>query len=325
MVKCKNFSIIQSSYLRFISLVILQETDEFIYNKHYPLRSGKEYLKLGPSGGIFNLEFNPDGSILGAACEQKSIILFDPQTRRPVKFIEKAHDDCVNCIRFFDSRLFATCSDDTTVALWDARFLKHRLRTLRGHSNWVKNIEFSHKDNCLVTSGFDGAIYTWDINNYSERTNGDPEFRKVFYTNGLMRMRLTPTWDKMVVSTMNGYLMVVHDLCLDTMSKDLQNFKPNMYRLMQISGKPLPVAVQYTPLFHAKRNRVEFICDFPEDDEAEIISSLQLHPQGWVAVSRNVSSDDSSEWCCVHDIQSYPSKEEMDEDIDPELKVFKVC
>ena len=199
------------------------------------MRSGKEYLKLGPSGGIFNLEFNPDGSILGAACEQKSIILFDPQTRRPVKFIEKAHDDCVNCIRFFDSRLFATCSDDTTVALWDARFLKHRLRTLRGHSNWVKNIEFSHKDNCLVTSGFDGAIYTWDINNYSERTNGDPEFRKVFYTNGLMRMRLTPTWDKMVVSTMNGYLMVVHDLCLDTMSKDLQNFKPNMYRLMQIS------------------------------------------------------------------------------------------
>ena len=139
-----------------------------------------------------------------------------------------------------------------------------------------------------------------------------------------MRMRLTPTWDKMVVSTMNGYIMVVHDLCLDTMAEDLQNFKPNMYRLMQLSGQAKSVAVQYTPLFHAMRNRVEFICDFADDDEAEIISSLQLHPQGWVAVSRNVSSDDSSEWCCVHDIHSYPCDEELDEDIDPELKVFKV-
>ena len=28
-----------------------------------------------------------------------------------------------------------------------------RVRTLRGHSNWVKNIEYSHHDNVLVTSG----------------------------------------------------------------------------------------------------------------------------------------------------------------------------
>lgn len=68
--------------------------------------------------------------------------------------------------RFLDSRVFATCSDDSTVALWDARNLKNRIRTLHGHSNWVKNIEFSQSDGLLVTSGFDGAIYTWDINRY---------------------------------------------------------------------------------------------------------------------------------------------------------------
>ena len=66
--------------------------------------------------------------------------------------------------RFLDTRVFATCSDDTMVALWDARYIKSRLRTLKGHSNWVKNIEFSYRENCLVTSGFDGAIYLWDIN-----------------------------------------------------------------------------------------------------------------------------------------------------------------
>lgn len=35
---------------------------------------------------------------------------------------------------------------------------------MKAHSNWVKNIEYSSKDHTLVTSGFDGAIFAWDIN-----------------------------------------------------------------------------------------------------------------------------------------------------------------
>lgn len=60
--------------------------------------------------------------------------------------------------------MFASCSDDHTVALWDVRNLKRRIRLLQGHSNWVKNIEYSAGDGILVTSGFDGKILGWDIN-----------------------------------------------------------------------------------------------------------------------------------------------------------------
>jgi hypothetical protein len=35
-------------------------------------------------------------------------------------------------------------------------------------------------------------------------------------------------------------------------------FKPNMYRLMQTTGKTLEMAVNFTKLFHAKRNRQQF-------------------------------------------------------------------
>ena len=56
------------------------------------------------------------------------MLLFDPLTRRLVSSIERAHDDCVNCVRFFDSRTFATCSDDCTVALWDSRSVGLRMR-----------------------------------------------------------------------------------------------------------------------------------------------------------------------------------------------------
>ena len=67
-------------------------------------------------------------------------------------------------IRFMVTFFIATCSDDTTIAIWDVRNLKDSIRVLRGHYNWVKSIEYSLKDNLLVSSGFDGQIYTWDIN-----------------------------------------------------------------------------------------------------------------------------------------------------------------
>eukprot|EP00088_Acartia_fossae_P000282 TRINITY_DN100_c0_g1_i1.p1 TRINITY_DN100_c0_g1~~TRINITY_DN100_c0_g1_i1.p1 ORF type:complete len:741 (-),score=107.41 TRINITY_DN100_c0_g1_i1:412-2634(-) len=274
-------------------------------------RGGKRHTQQVPisaTGGIYNLEFSPDGRILSAACEKRNILIFDPLTRQIVQNLENAHQDCVNCVRFLDTRTFASCSDDHTVALWDVRHLKTRIRNLRGHDNWVKNIEFSRQDNLLVTSGFDGAIYTWEFNKYSE---SGFSFKKVFHTSGLMRMRLTPCAQKMVISTMNGYLMVVHDLDLATLPEDLAGFQPTMYRNMQETGR-FEIALKHTKLFHAKRNRVELISDFPEGNEAEIISSLRLHPQGWVAVTRNTSSDEKSEWCCVHDIQTIDSREDLD-------------
>ena len=93
---------------------------------------------------------------------------------------------CINasCFRFLDDRLFATCSDDSTVALYDTRNLKTKIRTLRGHSNWVKNIEYSKRDCLLVTSGFDGSIFTWDLNSYTEHNH---TYQKVFHTPGKTR------------------------------------------------------------------------------------------------------------------------------------------
>lgn len=118
--------------------------------------------------------------------------------------------------------MFATCSDDSTVALWDARNLKQRIRTLQGHSNWVKNIEYSPKDSLLLTSGFDGSIYTWDINSFTENSI---LYTRVFHTNGLMRTRLSPDASKMLISTTSGYLIIIHNLKLSSLSQDLAGFR----------------------------------------------------------------------------------------------------
>lgn len=131
--------------------------------------------------------------------------------------------------------------------------------------------------------------------------------QRVFHTNGLMRMRLTPDSSKMILCTAGGYIMVIHNLDFSTLNKDLAGFKPNMYRLMQISRSPITIATSFSHLFTSKRNRIELISDWPDGNEAEVISALQVHPFGWCVVSRNTSNGDGSEWTCVHDIQDVPS------------------
>nr|XP_009675193.1 PREDICTED: DDB1- and CUL4-associated factor 10-like isoform X1 [Struthio camelus australis] len=105
-------------------------------------------------------------SVLTVACEQTEVLLFDPISSKHIKTLSEAHEDCVNNIRFLDNRLFATCSDDTTIALWDLRKLNTKVCTLHGHTSWVKNIEYDTNTRLLVTSGFDGNVIIWDTNRY---------------------------------------------------------------------------------------------------------------------------------------------------------------
>lgn len=74
-----------------------------------------------------------------AACERRQVLIYDATNQKHMMTIENAHRNCVNCIRYLDDRTFATCSDDTSIKLWDIRNLKTSTKTLYGHSNWVKN------------------------------------------------------------------------------------------------------------------------------------------------------------------------------------------
>lgn len=64
---------------------------------------------------------------------------------------------------------------------------------------------------------------------------------------------------------------------------------------MQSGDQSFPAATMSNHLFAMSRdrNRIEFIDDFP--NQAEVISSLQIHPMGWCAVSRNVNAGENEE------------------------------
>ncbi|XP_047279821.1 DDB1- and CUL4-associated factor 10 isoform X5 [Homo sapiens] len=228
-------------------------------------------------------------SVLTVACEQTEVLLFDPISSKHIKTLSEAHEDCVNNIRFLDNRLFATCSDDTTIALWDLRKLNTKVCTLHGHTSWVKNIEYDTNTRLLVTSGFDGNVIIWDTNRYTE--DGCPH-KKFFHTRFLMRMRLTPDCSKMLISTSSGYLLILHDLDL-TKSLEVGSYPILRARRTTSSSGVSP------------RNSLEVVTPevLGESDHGNCITSLQLHPKGWATLLRCSSNSDDEECTCVYEFQ----------------------
>ncbi|XP_068781448.1 DDB1- and CUL4-associated factor 10 isoform X2 [Struthio camelus] len=283
------------------------------------------YLSTRTHGAVFNLEYSPDGSVLTVACEQTEVLLFDPISSEHIKTLSEAHEDCVNNIRFLDNRLFATCSDDTTIALWDLRKLNTKVCTLHGHTSWVKNIEFDTNTRLLVTSGFDGNVIIWDTNRCTE--DGCPH-KKFFHTRFLMRMRLMPDCSKMLISTSSGYLLILHDLDLNkslevrsypilrarrtTSSSDMTSTSSSGPRavgschcndLGSLSEKYMSRSSQREGV--SPRNSLEVLTpEVPGDrDRGNCITSLQLHPKGWATLLRCSSNTDDQEWTCVYEFQ----------------------
>ncbi|KAM4877403.1 DDB1- and CUL4-associated factor 10 isoform 1-T1 [Thomomys bottae] len=296
-----------------------------LYGSIHPADS--VYLSTRTHGAVFNLEYSPDGSVLTVACEQTEVLLFDPISSKHIKTLSEAHEDCVNNIRFLDNRLFATCSDDTTIALWDLRKLNTKVCTLHGHTSWVKNIEYDTNTRLLVTSGFDGNVIIWDTNRCTE--DGCPH-KKFFHTRFLMRMRLTPDCSKMLISTSSGYLLILHDLDL-TKSLEVGSY-PILRARRTTSSSDLPTLssssgprVFGSPCHHSDshsssekhmsrasqregvspRNSLEVLTpEVPgERDRGNCITSLQLHPKGWATLLRCSSNTDDQEWTCVYEFQ----------------------
>ncbi|XP_064357109.1 DDB1- and CUL4-associated factor 10-like isoform X2 [Dromaius novaehollandiae] len=246
------------------------------------------YLSTRTHGAVFNLEYSPDG--------------------------------------FLDNRLFATCSDDTTIALWDLRKLNTKVCTLHGHTSWVKNIEFDTNTRLLVTSGFDGNVIIWDTNRCTE--DGCPH-KKFFHTRFLMRMRLMPDCSKMLISTSSGYLLILHDLDLNkslevgsypilrarrtTSSSDITSTSSSGPRAVGSSchcNDSGPLSEKYMSRSSQRegvspRNSLEVLTpEVPGDrDRGNCITSLQLHPKGWATLLRCSSNTDDQEWTCVYEFQ----------------------
>ena len=229
-------------------------------------------------GSIFNLEFSPNNEYLVAACENRAILLFDPCRQKSIRFIRGAHEDAVNCVTFLDNRTFATCSDDKNICLWDIRNTNKKIFTLRGHTSWVKSINYDKQTKTLVSSAFDDTVRTWNIENFTNDIDSIKSTRvmKIPYLTRTKLMCHNESSRKLVAGTNTGIVFVVHNLDFDTLRVDSFDTM-KVLRDTEIDCKDLPV-VNLTD--ENISNRIEFITEFANDVDLGVLHLFRyIHRQ----------------------------------------------
>jgi len=150
------------------------------------------------SNGFWGVAFSPDGTVIAAAHEDKTVKLFNKEGTLLQTF--KGHTNRVRSVSFSpDSRLIASGSDDNTAIIWqrDGKLLK----SLEGHKSHVNRVKFS-PDNKLIATVSDGDsenVKLWAIDGTLLTTfNGHKDRVKDVSFSPDGKILATASWDNTI-------------------------------------------------------------------------------------------------------------------------------
>ena len=102
--------------------------------------------------------------MLASGSDDKTVMLWDVTTQKPVAAILAAHTRAVNSVAFSpDSTMLASASEDTSIILWDTTTHMPLGPALKGHNGEVQSIAFSPDGKLLASASDDKTVILWDV------------------------------------------------------------------------------------------------------------------------------------------------------------------
>lgn len=258
------------------------------------------YSGDSPYGSVFNLEFSPVEDTAIAVCANRAILVYDPRTSSKVHVVPHAHENCVNCVTFLDNFSFATCSDDQTIRLWDIRNLISNTGVLRGHKNWVKNIEYDKKTGILFSIAFFDGVRAWDLNKLDLYSSEETD-NLVLSVPDPVRVKLSPDSSKMFVSMRKNKCLVIDNFD----GNSLGEIKSSVEKVM---GTPLDRKLM-KELKKRRINKpsVHILSGMRGAFSFRAVMSIAFHPSGNFVGLRHIDVRDESllqELTTLYDIRN---------------------
>ena len=114
----------------------------------------------GRTGWVYSVAFSPDGQTLATGSMDKTIRLWDVETRQQMATLE-GHTDWVHSVAFSpDGQTLASSSGDLTVRLWD---VDTRQLLISLEKSYGISVAFSPDGQTLATGRPSGIIHLWDV------------------------------------------------------------------------------------------------------------------------------------------------------------------